>query len=460
MSGRRIDRVLVAARGAEGLRLARAIGASGREAVLMMSEDDAARAWVDEADDVVVYVPKGGSGRWPDPMKAASAALDAGCDAVHPGLAGPLCSDPRFAERLANMNAGYLGAPGEVLGRLADPTALGEVAREAGLAMVPRATFSGLAALPAALNWLERQGLPAVMTALGADGLGAPVWLREPGEVPGALRAALGLGGVLLEHIPARARLVAVPVIGDGRGAALSLGDVDVSHADDAGPGLAVCPAPELPGGLRSWLAEESVKLVSRLRWLGVGALRFAVTPDGAALLERVVPGLPTWYGAVEAVYGVDLVDVQLRLTEEEPLGWSRADLAPEGTALALRIVVHGADEEAVALDARPAADPEDDDDDEPLTEEGPEGGLGVLAVRLPAEAGAAGLTVETAVSDGDVVVPGDVVGLITVHAPTRQAAIVRAVAALDGLRLAGLRHSGQALAALLGDVAFWRGPA
>ena len=161
MSGRNVERVLVASRGGEGLALHRAIEASGREAVLVMADADASRAWVDEVL-YAVHVPATADGRWPDWFKLASAALDAGCDAVFPGT-GALAWNPALPERLGNMNVACLSPSSDQVELAADWTRFLDIGRSMAIRTLPALDLSDEVetALAEAEPWLARWGLPA-----------------------------------------------------------------------------------------------------------------------------------------------------------------------------------------------------------------------------------------------------------------------------------------------------------
>lgn len=445
MTRRNIERVLIAARGGEGMSILRAVEASGREGVLLMSDADAARSWVDEVL-YVVHVPAGADGRWPDWDRVASSALDAGCDALHPGY-GPLAANPALATRLGTMNVAWLGAPPDQLELAADWTRFHALGREASLRTLPAIDLPDdpEKAMAEAESWLARWGAPARMRVRRPGG-----WVDTYAlDREGRLREQLGTGHISLLHLPPHARILEVPVVGDGRGGVIVLGDREIVALRNGHGVLAEAPAAELLTPLRAQLAEDAVRLLSGLRWSGVGAVVFVVTADGRPFLRELRAGLSPWFGATEAVFGVDLVDAQLRLAEGDPLGWSQEDVAPSGAAMVLRLFAEGPSGEPALPEAAQEADDAEEEGEAPAV-----GGLAVRWVTLP-EA----LTVDLPLAEGDRVAVGEELGLVRVPAPTRQACIVRAKRALDQLEVGGIAHTGAFLSELMSGTVFWRGP-
>jgi len=149
---------------------------------------------------------------------------------------------------------------------------------------------------------------------------------------------------------------------------------------------------------------------------------RFLLTPDGRPYFLQLRPGIQAWHGVTEEVLGVDLLDAQLRLAAGEYLGWEPSHFALDGHAMVVRIF---ADQVG-----------------------------GVVEKIVTPE----GIRCDIGLQVGDVVSPGQDLGGIVIHAPTRQACIVRARAALETFTIEGVGHNGSCFHALFGDEDFWQG--
>jgi acetyl/propionyl-CoA carboxylase alpha subunit len=414
----RIGRLLVAARGMEALRIARVCRDMGVETVALLQERDGEAAWPDEVDYAAYCAP--GEGAWPDPRRVVDAAQDAGCDAIHPGY-GPQARSAALSELSAASNLGYVGPGPEVLEVALDRLRVRRRAQALGIPVVPGT--DALTDAAAALTWVTLTGLPVVLKTVR---LGWPaVRIERAAELEPALARRMAVGPVYLERQVEGARLVEVPVFGDGQGGAVAVGDREVTVRIGGQRLLAECPASGLPDGLAETLHDRAQHLAADLRWRGLGAFQFLVTPDGRAYLLQLRPGLQPWSGVTEAAYGVDLVDAQVRLTAGDRLGWSAGDLRADGVALCVRLVARGAGEAA----RRPAVPP------------GP------------------GATLWTALQPGEPIAPLDELATLTVREPTRQAALVRARALIEGLDPGGVPTDLPALLRLFDAPDFWRGP-
>jgi acetyl/propionyl-CoA carboxylase alpha subunit len=420
MSGRRIQRVFVADRGEAALRVLRSARGAGMEVVVAVADEDGEAVWPDEAD-FSVFIPREDGVPWPSVDRVIAAAADAGCDAVHPG-AGALQLRPDAPSRVHAASMAFVGAGtrGRELG--ADRAALRARCARLGLETVPGAgPFTDPALITA---WVAGVGYPVLVKHARAAGVRRTVRANGAEELAVALDILLGQGPVFVERFVDGAREIEVPFLVDGHGEGVTLGDREICLREGADRLLVEAPAPGLSAGTRAAMREAVVRLAQDLGWTGLGLCRFLVTADGHPWLLAVRPGLQPGAAATEACLGVDLVDAELRLAEGDALGWSPADIGPERVALAIAARAAVADESRVE---------------------------GILVDP--------GLRFDSAVVAGDLVVPGEALGTLVATGPTRQAAVVRARAALDTWPTVGVEPAVAAVVRLLEDPRFWRAP-
>lgn len=410
-----LRRLLVADRGAGALRARRWAQQAGVELVALIGPQDGDALWPDDVD-FSVYVPAG-EGPWPNAERALSAAYDAGCDAIHPGYS-PLGRSTALVELLATSALAWAGAGHHALGVCADRAITRATAEEVGIQVVP----GSMPILDEAQGhlWTARVGLPVrLRPARGGEGTRRVV--REQAEVGAALAAALGEGPILIERMVSGAREVEVPVLWDGVGAPLTLGDRDLTVHDTAGRVVVEAPAPGLSAKARAAMAQAAGAFVKHAQLRGLCAVRFLVAPDGRAYLLQVIPGLSPWHAVTEALFAIDLFDAQVRIATGDALRIDAADLVPAGhhVWMRLRAEAEGELEELPDMELRR----------------------------------------DLALVIGDRVEAGDEVGAVVVGAPTRQAAIVRARASLDGPLTPGVPIDRRALDQVFDSVEFWGGP-
>lgn len=410
-----IRRVLIPARGAAAVRLARSVREAGMEAVVLLAEHDGVAAWSEAADYAVTV--SAGPGGWPDPQHVLAVGLDAGCDAVLPGWDG-LARDASFAEQCARLGLAWLGTPHELLSFVADRTKVREHAEELGISVVPGTP--AISDPDLALAWAASVGFPVALKA--ATGQHRPlVRVDTPEELLVACTGMLEDGPVMVERYVLDAREIEVPVVGDGDEAVVAVGTRDITGRVGGARCVWIGPAGGLDQALEEEMMHAALGLVASLGWRGVAAVQFLVTSDGRPYLLDLRPGLRPADVVIERIYGVDLVDAALRVGMGQRLAWGADEVAADGVAVGVRLRVS----DELREDVR------------------------VQSIDAPAQAW---LTT----AQGEVARAGDELGHVLVHGPSRQAALVRAKIVLDQLALPGLRCGLPGLRRLLGDRRLW----
>jgi len=342
--------------------------------------------------------------------------MDSGCDLLHGGW-GPSARDAELAEGLSITGVAWTGPTIEQLGVAAARHRLRELARGLQIPVVPASgPLDDQAKVEA---WLAYVGTPAVARSL--DPRLPRVAVSDGGEGIEAVIRLLRHGPVSLERLVVGAREVELPFLGNGSSVVvLASRDTSVRHA--GGRVFVESPAPGLTPELRATLRQSVARLAAHLAWRGLGTARFLLTPDQRPYLLQLKAGLLPWHGVTEEVLGIDLVDTQVCLALDEPMLWGQSQVEPRGHCLTVQLRAW----EAGALDE----------------------------VRWPK-----GVRVDGGPCSGDLVEAREIVGMLTVTAPTRQASIVRMRVALDEVEVSGPTTDLGALRALFDEPDLWHGP-
>ena len=321
-----IASILIANRGEIAIRIARAAADLGRRTVAVWSEDDADSLHRRMADEARPLAGKGPSA-YLDMDAIIQAAVDSGCDAIHPGY-GFLSERAEFARRCAAAGLTFIGP---AVGRL---ELFGDKARAREAALAADVPVSrGLdrsVTLEEARDFL--QGLPAgqgmIIKALaGGGGRGSRVVLT-PDELEAAYarcrseaQAAFGVPDVYVETFLARARHIEVQILGDQSGAVTDLGERECSVQRRFQKVVEIAPAPGLDPDLRRKIIDAALRLARSVGYDSLGTFEFLVDASGAPADPPFVfieanARLQVEHTVTEAITGVDLVQAQIRLAE------------------------------------------------------------------------------------------------------------------------------------------------
>lgn len=371
-------RILVAVDGPSGVRIAGSAARAGYEVWGLRGA-----RWLLPVFDTLEADGK-------DPVELVAAAADGGVDAVHPGD-GAMARDPVLAREVVAAGLDWAGGRIGELEDASDRLLLRRIARDAGIEVTPADRLDDA---DAARAWLRRYGPPVLLRSRDRDGRALGHRFDDASLAIAAIGARLP-GPWLLERAWPDARVVTVVLLGDGEGDALVIGDLELVLDALGRVSVGIAPA-RLGPTEREALRDAAMRFSERAWPMGVASVRFALAEDGRFVFQDFQSGLPDGWGALGEAMGVDLVHFQLAVTEGEEIGWSDADIrAPR---CAVEILVRAA--------AR-----------------------GEIAARGEGWLVAPGTL---RVAEGDVVASG------IFAAPTRAAALVRAVAALHDLHAEG----------------------
>ncbi|MFF4851083.1 acetyl/propionyl/methylcrotonyl-CoA carboxylase subunit alpha [Streptomyces sp. NPDC001194] len=410
MTQQPITSLLVANRGEIAVRIFRTARALGLATVAVHSDPDADALHVREADAAVRLPGAAPADTYLRGDLVIEAALAAGADAVHPGY-GFLSENAGFAREVTAAGLAWIGPPPEAIEAMASKTRAKELMRAAGVPLLDPVD-------PAAATAAD---LPLLLkAAAGGGGRGMRV-VRDLDTLKESLDAAcaeaasaFGDGEVFAEPYVERGRHVEVQILADSHGTVWALGTRDCSLQRRHQKVIEEAPAPALPDSLRESLHTAAVAAARAVSYQGAGTVEFLVAADGRPYFLEMNTRLQVEHPVTEAVFGLDLVALQLRIAEGAALPLTPPE--PAGHAVEARLYA-----EDPARDWRPQT-----------------GVLHTLAV--PGEAGGT-VRVDTGFADGDTVgIHYDpMLAKVVAHAPTRAEAVRALAHALAGARIHGL---------------------
>ena len=361
-----IMKLLIANRGEISIRIARTAVAMGIATVAVHAEDDATSLHTRRSD--AAWKLKGrGVAAYLDAAGLIAAALETGCDAVHPGY-GFLAENAAFARACEAAGLIFVGPAPEALDLFGDKAAARAFAERCGVPVV--AGTSGPTDLPVAQAFMAGLGDGAavmVKAIAGGGGRGMrPV--HAIADMPAAFErcraealAAFGNGDVYVERLFPRARHIEVQVIGDGTGAMTHLWERECSLQRQRQKLIEIAPAPDLSPAMRARLLEAAVTLAAQAAYRNAGTFEFlvemAATGDtaGFAFIEANAR-IQVEHTVTEEITGIDLIEAQLRIAGGETLsgiGLTQAQIpAPRGISLQARVNLETMNADA---SARPA---------------------------------------------------------------------------------------------------------
>ena len=339
-----IKSLLIANRGEIAIRIARAAQDLGVRAVAIFTRDDEASLHVRLADEAIALSGVGAAG-YLDIGAIIQAARDAGCDAIHPGY-GFLSERADFAETCAAAGLTFVGPTPAHLALFGDKAQARAAAIAAG-APVTRGVDRAVT-LEEAQAFFAETGGPVMLKAIAGGGGRGSRAVMAAAELADAFarcqseaQAAFGRGDLYVEAFMPRARHIEVQILGDGRGGATHFGTRECSIQRRYQKLVEIAPAPHLDKGLSDQIIDAALRLAKSAKYLNLGTFEFLVDASGAGdqpfVFIEANARLQVEHTVTEEVYGVDLVQLQLRLAGGEPME-AMAAVSPKGFAVQARV--------------------------------------------------------------------------------------------------------------------------
>ncbi|MEZ4502934.1 MAG: carboxyl transferase domain-containing protein [Dehalococcoidia bacterium] len=332
-----IQKLLVANRGEIAIRIMRAAAELGIETVAVAPEDDAASLHTRRAD-TAVRLPGTGARAYLDVDAVVAAALDAGCDALHPGY-GFLSENAALARACAEAGIVFVGPRAETLELFGDKVRARAAATQHGIPLLAgTAEATDLETARVFLADLPAGQAMIVKAVAGGGGRGVRV-VADPADLDEAYarasseaQAAFGNPAVYVEQFLPRARHIEVQVAGDASGAVTHFWERDCSLQRRHQKLIEIAPAPALAAPVRDRIIEAAVRLASATEYQNLGTFEFLVdsSSDGDDATFAFIEAnarLQVEHTVTEEVTGVDLVQLQLRLAS----GATLAELGLDG---------------------------------------------------------------------------------------------------------------------------------
>jgi acetyl-CoA/propionyl-CoA carboxylase, biotin carboxylase, biotin carboxyl carrier protein len=338
------SKVLIANRGEIAVRIIRTLDRLGIASVAVYSDADAGAPHVRAAREAVRIGPPPAAASYLNIDAIIAAALATGAEAVHPGY-GFLAENAAFARACAAAGLVFVGPPPGAIEAMGDKIAAKATVAAAGVPVVPGTGKPGMSDEELIIS-LNGPVFPLlVKPSAGGGGKGMRV-VNSAGELPAALaaarreaHAAFGDDTLLIERYITRPRHIEIQVLADAHGTVTHLGERECSLQRRHQKIIEEAPSPLLDAMRREAMGGAAVEAARSVGYTGAGTVEFIVpgdSPDEFYFMEMNTR-LQVEHPVTELVYGLDLVEWQLRVAAGERLTVARP-ATPAGHAVEARV--------------------------------------------------------------------------------------------------------------------------
>ncbi|WP_305830500.1 acetyl-CoA carboxylase biotin carboxylase subunit [Bradyrhizobium sp. sGM-13] len=351
-------KVLVANRGEIALRIMHTARRLGYGVVAVYSDADRDALHVREADQAVRIGEALPAQSYLRIDAIIAAAKASGAGAVHPGY-GFLAENEDFAQACRDAGLVFIGPSPDAIRAMGNKAGAKDIMAKAGVPIVPG--YQGADQSDAVMLAEARKiSFPVMIKAVAGGGGRGMRLVEDAAAFPDALRSArseaqgaFGDPTVILERAIVDPRHIEIQVFGDRYGNAIHLGERDCSVQRRHQKLIEEAPSPKVTPDLRARMGAVSVAAVKSIGYEGAGTLEFLLDPSGEFYFMEMNTRLQVEHPVTEAITGLDLVELQLRIAAGQPLGLKQEDVKFSGHAIEVRLCSEDADHDFMPQSGR-----------------------------------------------------------------------------------------------------------
>jgi geranyl-CoA carboxylase alpha subunit len=342
---KRFTKLLVANRGEIAVRVIRGARRLGYKTVAVYSDADSDAMHVHEADEAVCIGPPPARESYLSIDKILAAARTSGAQAIHPGY-GFLSENAGFSKAVKDAGLIFVGPDAESIEAMGSKSAAKERMLKAKVPCVPG--YQGPEQSDEQLlKHSKKVGLPVMIKAAAGGGGRGMRLVEDEARLLEAIKSArseaanaFGSGELLIEKAVVDARHVEIQVFGDRRGNVIFVGERDCSIQRRNQKVVEEAPSPAVDDKLRLAMGQAAVAAAKAVNYVGAGTVEFLLGRDKQFYFLEMNTRLQVEHPVTELVYGVDLVEWQLRVAQGEQLPLTQDEVLArrKGWAIEVRL--------------------------------------------------------------------------------------------------------------------------
>jgi len=336
-------KILIANRGEIACRVIATAKKMGIATVAVYSEADKEARHVLLADEAVLIGPAPSRESYLVADKIIAAAKATGAQAIHPGY-GFLSENEAFSKRCEDEGIAFIGPRHFSIAAMGDKIASKKLANEAKVNTIPG--YNDAIDTPeAAVEIAKGIGYPVMIKAsAGGGGKGLRVAANDKEAFEGFTSCknealnSFGDDRVFIEKFVEEPRHIEIQVLGDSHGNVIYLNERECSIQRRHQKVIEEAPSPFISDATRIAMGEQAVALAKAVQYQSAGTVEFVVGKDQSFYFLEMNTRLQVEHPVTEAITGIDLVEMMIRVANGEKLPITQADVKRNGWAIECRI--------------------------------------------------------------------------------------------------------------------------
>ena len=336
-------KILIANRGEIACRVIATARKMGIKTVAVYSDADKDARHVMLADEAVNIGPAPSRDSYLQAEKIIAACKQTGAQAVHPGY-GFLSENAQFSKRIEEEGIVFIGPKHYSIAAMGDKIESKKLAGAAGVNCIPGVN-DAIETAEKAVEIAKGIGYPVMIKAsAGGGGKGLRVAFNDKEALEGftscrnEARNSFGDDRVFIEKFVEEPRHIEIQLIGDSQGNVLYLNERECSIQRRHQKVIEEAPSPFISDKTRKAMGEQAVALAKAVKYQSAGTVEFVVGKDQSFYFLEMNTRLQVEHPVTEAITGLDLVELMIRVAAGEALPLTQADVQRNGWAIECRI--------------------------------------------------------------------------------------------------------------------------
>ena len=352
----KISRIFIANRGEIARRIAVTAGRMGIETVAI-TDRAYPPAYLSEVVSHIYKVDDESPAIYLNIERMLTIAKETKCDALHPGF-GFLSESDVFAQAVIDAGLIWIGPCPSSISAMASKSTARDYAIAAGVPCIkglsgfhiPESESGDFSQIE---KFAEETGYPLLMkAAYGGGGKGMRLVHKLSDVRPAALRAhseainSFGNGLLICEQYLTAPRHIEVQILADKHKQVFAVGDRDCSMQRRHQKIIEEAPAPDISPETRKEMHAAAIALAARVGYDSAGTVEFLLDWSDKSKTSKkqsfyfleMNTRLQVEHPVSEEVFGIDLVEWQIRVARNEKIPANTVHSEPRGHSVELRI--------------------------------------------------------------------------------------------------------------------------
>lgn len=337
------EKILIANRGEIAVRIIRACRNMGIQSVAVYSKEDQNSLHTQLADQRICIGEGPAKNNYLNMDQLITAAINTGADAIHPGY-GFLSENSEFVRRCKENGIAFIGPEADVIDRMGNKSHARKTMMDAGVPVVP-GTREPVYDAETGKKLAREIGYPVIIKASsGGGGKGMRVATSEDefefefGLAQRESANAFGDDTMYIERYIEKPRHVEIQIMADSFGHVVAFGDRDCSVQRNHQKLIEESPSPAITDETRAEMNRCAILAAKTVQYTNAGTIEFIVDPQGHFYFMEMNTRIQVEHGVTEMVTGTDLIIEQIRVAAGEPLSFTQEEVKPRGHAIECRI--------------------------------------------------------------------------------------------------------------------------